>query len=131
MDPARVREARRDARLSLAQVAGDDFSRTFLHLVEHGRSRPSKGVLALIAKRTGRPVSFFIAVSTLQAQSAKDLARELVAIADRVRSLMAETRITRVDREALKLLELTMRQGAELALALDGLPKRRSKSAVF
>src|SRR5690348_3169972 len=50
VDPARVREARREAGLSLAQLAGDEVSRTFLHFVEHGRSRPSQAVLALIAR---------------------------------------------------------------------------------
>jgi transcriptional regulator with XRE-family HTH domain len=56
-ETARVREARREAGLSLAQLAGDEVSRTFLHFVEHGRSRPAQAVLALIAKRTGRPVA--------------------------------------------------------------------------
>ena len=53
MDSVRVRQARIEAGLTLAQVAGDEVSRTFIHLVEHGRSRPSKETLALIAKRTG------------------------------------------------------------------------------
>src|SRR5215470_17888054 len=45
VNPARVREARIEAGLSLAQVAGDDVSRTFIHFVEQGRSRPSQNVL--------------------------------------------------------------------------------------
>src|SRR5260370_41872992 len=64
VDPARVREARSAAGLSLAQLAGDQVSRTFIHLIEQGRSRPSRNVLALIARRTGKPmVYFFIARS--------------------------------------------------------------------
>jgi len=51
---------RLQAGLSLAQVAGGDVSRTFLFLVEQGRSRPSKPVLALIARRTGKPVDYFL-----------------------------------------------------------------------
>ncbi|MGH7882517.1 MAG: helix-turn-helix domain-containing protein [Candidatus Dormibacteraceae bacterium] len=47
----RIRQRRQELGLSLAQVTGEDFSRAFLHQVEHGQSSPSVGVLRLIAKR--------------------------------------------------------------------------------
>ena len=59
VDPERVREARLEAGLSLAQIARDDVSRTFIHFVETGKSRPSQRILALIARRTGKPISYF------------------------------------------------------------------------
>jgi transcriptional regulator with XRE-family HTH domain len=119
VDPLRVREARREAGLSLAQVARDDISRTFLHFVEHGRSRPSKEVLALIAKRTGRPISYFVVPPAEQPQYATtDLASDLLAVAGRIRREMADGRIDKVDLEAMRFLELTVRQGAELARAV-------------
>ncbi len=59
--PERVRQARQDAKLSLSQVARGDISRTAIHLVETGKSRPSLNTLTLIAERTGRPLDYFLA----------------------------------------------------------------------
>ena len=58
--PGSVRQARLEAGLSLAQVAGGDITRAAIHLIENGRSRPSMPTLELIARRTGRPVSYFL-----------------------------------------------------------------------
>jgi tetratricopeptide (TPR) repeat protein len=55
-----VRQARQEAKLSLAQVAGQAVSRTAIHLIETGRSRPSLETLELIARRTHKPVEFFL-----------------------------------------------------------------------
>src|SRR5439155_19787729 len=55
-----VREARLESGLSLAQVAGREISRAAIHLIETGRSRPSMPTLELIARRTGKPLSFFL-----------------------------------------------------------------------
>jgi tetratricopeptide (TPR) repeat protein len=55
-----VREARQEAHLSLAQVAGQTISRTAIHLIEKGRSRPSLETLELIARKTRKPVDFFL-----------------------------------------------------------------------
>ncbi|MGH7778120.1 MAG: tetratricopeptide repeat protein [Candidatus Dormibacterales bacterium] len=58
--PGSVKQARAEAGMSLAQVAGADITRAAIHLIENGRSRPSMPTLELIARRTGRPVSFFL-----------------------------------------------------------------------
>src|SRR5260370_35061595 len=58
--PERVRQARQDAKLSLAQLANGEISRTAVHLVETGKSRPSLTTLKLIPERTGRPLDFFL-----------------------------------------------------------------------
>ena len=121
VDPVRVRAARLAAGLSLGQVARDDVSRTFLLFVEQGKSRPSKRVLDLIAKRTHRPVSFFLAMEQdagASSHRAPDLATEMVSIAVRLRNIRSEAR-GHLDQEALKLLELTVRQGAELVRAME------------
>jgi tetratricopeptide (TPR) repeat protein len=55
-----VRQARKEAKLSLAQVAGEAVSRTAIHLIEIGRSRPSLETLGLIARKTHKPVEFFL-----------------------------------------------------------------------
>ena len=59
--PGSARQARQEAGLSLSAVAGTEVTRAAIHLVESGRSRPSMPTLDLIARRTGKPVSFFLA----------------------------------------------------------------------
>src|SRR2546423_2804593 len=59
--PGSVRQARAESGLSLAQVASGELTRAAIHLIETGRSRPSMPTLQLIASRTGKPLSFFIA----------------------------------------------------------------------
>jgi transcriptional regulator with XRE-family HTH domain len=58
--PERIRQARLERGLSLAQVAGKEVSRAFIHLVEQGVARPSLPVLELIAARTGKPPNYFL-----------------------------------------------------------------------
>jgi tetratricopeptide (TPR) repeat protein len=55
-----VRQARKDANLTLAQVAGAIVSRTAIHLIETGRSQPSLETLEQIARQTRKPVEFFL-----------------------------------------------------------------------
>lgn len=46
--------------MTLSQLAGTELSRQAIHLIEAGKSRPSMPTLELIARRTGKPVSFFL-----------------------------------------------------------------------
>jgi DNA-binding XRE family transcriptional regulator len=59
--PGSVKLARTEARLSLRQVAHGHVSGPAIHLIEHGKVRPSMPTLQLIAARTGKPLDFFIA----------------------------------------------------------------------
>jgi tetratricopeptide (TPR) repeat protein/DNA-binding XRE family transcriptional regulator len=68
--PGTVKQARADAGLSLAQVAGDEISRTAIYFVETGKAKPSMETLKLIAERTGRPLDYFLTrPSTTEARS--------------------------------------------------------------
>src|SRR5450759_2475189 len=58
--PGTAKQARADAGLSLAQVAGDEISRTAIYFVETGKAKPSMETLKLIALRTGRPLDYFL-----------------------------------------------------------------------
>lgn len=122
VDPARVRQARLAAGLSLADIAGDEVSRTQIHFIEHGRSRPSQRILDLIAARTGKPVSYFTLsphAESRQAHDEESLARQLSELAGRVRRFALNKRLTRSERESLKLLELTLRQAVVLTTLLE------------
>jgi tetratricopeptide (TPR) repeat protein len=56
----RIREARQAQGLSLAAVAGKDFSRAFLNQVELGRAQPSTQTLRIIAQRLQQPIEYFL-----------------------------------------------------------------------
>jgi HTH-type transcriptional regulator, quorum sensing regulator NprR len=56
----RIREARQALGLSLAAVAGNDFTRAFLNQVELGRAQPSTQTLRIIARRLQQPVEYFL-----------------------------------------------------------------------
>ena len=56
----RIRQARQALGLSLAAVAGDDFSRAFLNQVELGRAQPSTQTLRIIAHRLQQPIDYFL-----------------------------------------------------------------------
>lgn len=120
VDPARVRQARTAAGLSLADVAGNDVSRTMIHFIEHGRARPSQRVLELIAERTGRPVSYFTVTGPESLQDTEEvLSRQLSVLATRARRFAAAARLSRSEREAMKLVEATLRYAAALTRSLE------------
>jgi HTH-type transcriptional regulator, quorum sensing regulator NprR len=56
----RIRQARQELGLTLAAVAGDDFSRAFLNQIELGHARPSTRTLGIIARRLQRPIDYFL-----------------------------------------------------------------------
>jgi transcriptional regulator with XRE-family HTH domain len=118
VDPVRVKRARVEAGLSLAQVARDDVSRTFLYLVEQGRSRPSKSTLALIARRTHKPIDYFLKGSTEAERDGQALATDLSTMANRVRGYAADSSLSQPELEAMKLVEVSLRQAAVFAAAV-------------
>ena len=68
--PGSVKQARAEAGLSLAQVAGGEISRTAIYFVETGKAKPSIETLKLIAQRTGRPLDYFLSrPSTMEPRS--------------------------------------------------------------
>ncbi|HYM66005.1 MAG TPA: helix-turn-helix transcriptional regulator [Patescibacteria group bacterium] len=59
--PGSVKQARLEARLSLAQLGKGHVTAPAIYLVETGRTRPSMPTLEHIARQTGKPVEFFLA----------------------------------------------------------------------
>jgi tetratricopeptide (TPR) repeat protein/DNA-binding XRE family transcriptional regulator len=56
-----VKQARVDAKLSLAQLGKGHVTAPAIYLIETGRTRPSLPTLEHIARRTGKPIEFFLA----------------------------------------------------------------------
>jgi transcriptional regulator with XRE-family HTH domain len=75
----RIRRARLERGLTLAQVAGEDFSRAFLNQVEMGRSQPSTRVLRIIATRLGQPLDYLLGGGQVEQELAVERARLAVA----------------------------------------------------
>lgn len=92
VDPEVVRRARIESGLSMADLAGSDFSRHLVYLIETGRCRPSEATLRVIAERTGQPFQSFIKnaetheepedprTSALQGLYARERFREVVEV---------------------------------------------------
>src|SRR5438309_7341295 len=89
---ARIRKARHEAGLSLAQVAGDDLSRPFLNQIELGQARPSTTTLQAIARKLQRPIEYFL--------EDPDLSRTALELA----LAEGETALRRGDPDRAKLL---------------------------
>jgi transcriptional regulator with XRE-family HTH domain len=78
-----VADARKEAGLTLAEVARGRVSRTAIHLIEKGRSLPSMETLEHIAEQTHKPLSFFVqapeSVSPLMARDRLQMAKRHLA----------------------------------------------------
>jgi tetratricopeptide (TPR) repeat protein len=96
-----VEQARREARLTLAQVAGGKLTRTAIHLIEKGRTRPSMETLQLIARQTRKPVDFFLTAESSSLLSERQMqlrelerligVRQLEAVIQMGTSLLEQT----------------------------------------
>jgi tetratricopeptide (TPR) repeat protein len=56
-----VKQARLESQLSLAQLGRGHVTAPAIYLIETGRTRPSLPTLEHIARRTGKPIEFFLA----------------------------------------------------------------------
>src|SRR6267154_1856848 len=59
--PGAVKQARLESGLSLAQLGKGHVTAPAIYLIETGRTRPSLPTLEHIARRTGKPVEYFLA----------------------------------------------------------------------
>ncbi|TMB77799.1 MAG: helix-turn-helix transcriptional regulator [Chloroflexi bacterium] len=69
--PGAVKQARVESGLSLAQLGKGHVTAPAIYLIETGRTRPSLPTLEHIARRTGKPVEFFLAEPTAAADEAQ------------------------------------------------------------
>jgi transcriptional regulator with XRE-family HTH domain len=87
----RIRRVRQERGMSLAKVSREDFSRAFLHQVEHGRSQPSTRVLRVIAGRLGTEVDYLLEgrLPGVERELALEKGRVLLARGDARKALAA------------------------------------------
>jgi tetratricopeptide (TPR) repeat protein len=94
-----VKQARQEAGLSLAQVGKGHVTAPAIFLIETGRTRPSLPTLEHIARRTNKPVEYFLADPGGVSNEAQDGLVEL-------ESLLAHGRYTEAIELGQKLLSL-------------------------
>ena len=129
--PGTVKQARSEAGLSLAQVAGGEISRTAIYFVETGKAKPSMETLKLIAERTGRPLDYFLArPGTTEARSSartSELER-LVVTGDPIGALAEGEALLSVERDPEVVARIKFQMAtAHLRLA-HWVPARRLAS---
>lgn len=78
--PGSVKQARLESGLSLAQLGKGHVTAPAIYLIETGRTRPSLPTLEHIARRTGKPVEFFLAEPAGAADDSQTRVIELEAI---------------------------------------------------
>jgi transcriptional regulator with XRE-family HTH domain len=122
--PSRVRQARVERGLSLADLAGTEVSRAFIHQLEQGLARPSLQILELIAQRTGRSVNFFTS-GEVQPAAGPDLSSDLVATSKRLERLASTMELSEANREAFRMIVNNLRHGARLIAAVTQERKAR------
>src|SRR3954464_6160752 len=59
----RLRQARRDARMSQTKLAGEELSASYVSLLESGKRQPSTEVTRMLAKRLGCTVESLVGES--------------------------------------------------------------------
>ena len=124
--PGTVKQARSEAGLSLAQVAGGEISRTAIYFVESGKAKPSMETLKLIAARTGRPLDFFLSrPSTMEPRSTAGTAEieRLTVTGDPTGALAAGEALLSVERDpelAARIKFLMANAHLRLAQAVQG-----------
>jgi transcriptional regulator with XRE-family HTH domain len=98
----RIRRLRHERGMTLAQVAGQDFTRAFLNQVEMGRSMPSTRLLRVIASRLGAPVDYLVdgSVRVLDLELAVERAR-LALLQGNPRRALSLVEPARLERMAL------------------------------
>lgn len=111
----RMRAARQELHLSLAEVAGDRYSTSLISQIERNRVDPSQDSLRYLAERLELPLEDLVALAQQQRDSEAEVANYKVYEEQRV--LVQQALANNRPQEALKLLE-------ELPLAQVPLPTR-------
>jgi hypothetical protein len=75
-------------------------------------------VLALIARRTRKPMAYFIKTGKGDPTEDLSLASDLSSIATRVHLLAVDRSLSKPEQEAMKLVEISIRQAAVMTAAI-------------
>ncbi|MBO0684914.1 MAG: helix-turn-helix transcriptional regulator [Candidatus Dormibacteraeota bacterium] len=122
--PERVRTARREAGLSLAQLAAGLVTPVAIHLIESGKSRPSARTLMHIANRTGRPLGYFTDIEPDQHAAPAEEASRRAGLRMReatwaIGLTLRHPKLTRTEQQALRAVMANLRWSAGVVRTIE------------
>lgn len=122
----------------MAQVGGEERSRTAIYLIEVGRSRPTPETLQLIAERTGKPLEYFMPGSSDPAPSTPTSEEENLDVLLRSgayqQALESADRLLEGEHAPVGQAWLRLRRGSallHLGRPDDALPELRTAQGIF
>lgn len=71
---SRIRQRRKELGITQEELAGSEYTKSFISQVEKGQTWPSLPALAYIAQRLGRPIEWFVAEEIPNPCAARDRA---------------------------------------------------------
>lgn len=132
--PERVRAARRQAALTLADLAAGKVTSVAIHMIETGKSRPSASTLMHIAQRTHQPIAFFTderhpaALAPAKGTESVDSVHHLRRAALAVRSLAADPKLIDTERIALRALQVNLLESIRVVQAMQSQLAHRERT---
>ncbi len=122
----------------MAQVGGDERSRTAIYLIEVGRSRPTPETLQLISERTGKPIEYFLPGSSnpspMSAPSEEENLEAQLRSGAYPQALETVERLLEGEHGRVEEAWLRLRRGIallHLGRPDDALPELRTAQAIF
>jgi tetratricopeptide (TPR) repeat protein len=122
----------------MAQVGGEERSRTAIYLIEVGRTRPTPETLQLIAERTGKPLEYFMPGSSDPTPSTPTSEEENLDILLRSgayqQALESADRLLEGEHTLVGEAWLRLRRGSallHLGRPEDALPELRTAQGIF
>jgi len=86
----RIRERCKELRLAQKELAGAEYTKSFVSQVKKGQTWSSLQALAHIAQRLGHPVEWFVAEKSLAPSPLDDAARAVGMEPEQARALLEE-----------------------------------------
>ena len=126
----KIRAARLGAGLSQRQLCGEEITRNMLSLIENGSARPSMKTLEYLARKLGKPLSYFLDAHAEEKQTLGEswvlLNRAEVALnqgrQELARDLLEKAAFSQPELERKRLLLLSRLPGADFAEICGKLP---------
>ncbi len=126
----KIRAARLDAGLSQRQLCGEEITRNMLSLIENGGARPSMKTLEYLARKLGKPLSYFLDDHAEEKQNLGEswalLNRAEEALhqgrQELARELLEKEDFSQPELERKRLLLLSRLPGADFVAICENLP---------
>lgn len=126
----KIRAARLGAGLSQRQLCGEEITRNMLSLIENGSARPSMKTLEYLARKLGKPLSYFLDAHAEEKQTLGEswvlLNRAEEALnqgrQELARDLLEKAAFSQPELERKRLLLLSRLPGADFAEICGKLP---------